>query len=89
MLKDDLNGEDRDLADVMAEEKRRGRKRRPIDTESKRKTERRRNQVAQALREKDERRFLMALRESGVKDESPEFAKAVELFREALRKRPT
>ncbi len=83
------NENDQDLADVMAEEKSRGTRRRPVDTEERKRTEKRRRQIAKALREGDERRFLMALRESGMKDESPDFVKAVGLFREALRKRRT
>jgi 23S rRNA pseudoU1915 N3-methylase RlmH len=89
MDEQDHNENDKDLADVMAEEKSRGRRRRPVDTEARKRTEKRRRQIAKALQEGDERRFLTALRESGMKDESPEFANAVGLFREALRKRRT
>ncbi len=74
------------ISDVMAEERSRGRRRRPLDLEEKRRATRLRADLVRALRIKDEREFLRLLRESGWKDESPEFANALKCFRAALGK---
>ena len=74
--------QEEDVREVRAEEERRGRSRRPVDTEAKKKARRLRNDLENVLRTGDERRFLMILREAGLKDGTPEFAKALKLFRE-------
>ena len=86
MGEDDQEEKDKDLADVMAQEKSRGRRRNPIDPEERRKRDRLHADLIRALRARDERKFLRLLRESGWKDESPEFANALKLFRAASAK---
>ena len=86
MLEDDLDGEDRDLADVMAQEKSRGSRRRPVHAEERKRSKRLRADLIRALHAGDEREFLRLLRESGWKDESPEFGNALKRFRAFLGK---
>jgi hypothetical protein len=77
---------DKDLEDVMAEEQSRGSRRRPIDTETRRKMQRLREELQRALRVGDEGAFLKALRDAGLREESPEFARALQLFRTVSRR---
>ncbi len=74
------NGEHEVLSDVYRAEKRRGR--RPVDDAAKRERERVLRLAAEALRKKDEREFLNALREGGLKDGTDAFARALQIFRE-------
>ena len=71
--------ENDDLKNVMKEETARGR--RPVDTAEKNRIERIQRAIVKAWREKDERAFLTALREAGMKDGTPEFARALAAFR--------
>jgi len=73
-------GENDDVLRVYQAEKRRGR--RPVDEERKRRRARMFALAAEAIRNKDERGFLNALRAGGVKDGTDEFARAWKLFRE-------
>ncbi len=83
MEENERSENDKDLADVMAEEKSRGRRRRPIDPKTRRKIEKTRQDLVRAFQAGDERKFLKILRDAGMKDELPEFVRAVELFRAA------
>ncbi len=74
--------ENDDIQDVYKAEKRRGR--RPADDERKRKRERMWRLAAEAIRNKDERAFLNALREGDVKDGTDEFALALQVFRQKI-----
>lgn len=74
--------EDRHIRTVYAEEKRRGR--RPIDEERRRKRTTMYRLAEEAIRNKDERAFLNALREGDVKDGTDEFALALQLFRQKI-----
>jgi hypothetical protein len=78
----DEDQKDQDIGDVFAEERSRGRRRRPLDVEQRRLQARVRREAVKALREKDERSFTALLRQAGIRDESPEFAAALKLFRE-------
>ncbi len=71
-----------DIADVMAEERSRGKRRRPLDSEARRKRQRLRADIIRVIRSGDERAFLTVLREAGIKEGTSEFAKCVKLFRE-------
>jgi hypothetical protein len=71
-----------DFWDVFAEESSRGRRRRPLDAEQRRVQAKLRREAVKALREKDERSFTALLQRAGIRDESPEFAAALKLFRE-------
>jgi hypothetical protein len=75
-MNDDI---DRDVSDVMREETSRGRRR--VDTA---KREQRRDLLAyirKAIDLGDERLFLTAVRKAGLKDGTPGFREALELFR--------
>ena len=82
----DPNQLEKELADVIAEEKSRGGRRRPVDAELRRRLKRLRADLIRALHARDEREFLRLLRESGWKDETPEFANALKHFRAFLGK---
>lgn len=82
-------GEDRDLRDVIAEERSRGSKRKPIDSEERRRAKQLREDILQAYRTGDEMGFRIALLAAGWLESSPEFGAALKKFREAVRKRPT
>ena len=69
-----------DLHDLMASEGRRGR--RPVDVEARKKGQRLRKDLGRVLRLGDEQAFLKILREAGLKDGTPEFARALKVFRE-------
>lgn len=81
--------EDRDLRDVIAEERSRGSKRKPIDSEGRRRAKQLREDILRAYRTGDEMGFRIALLAAGWPESSPEFAAALKKFREAVRKRPT
>jgi hypothetical protein len=74
---------DQDIADVMAEERSRGSRRRPIDPRTRRKIEKTRQDLVRAFHDGDERKYFKILRDAGMKDGSPEFVRAAELFRAA------
>ena len=54
------------------------RKKRYVDPDAVRKTQ---NEVLRLFKEGDERKYLAAIRRAGLKDGTPEFARAVEVFR--------
>ena len=74
--------DEQDIQDVFAEERSRGARRRPLRAEQRRKYNEIRRGVLKALREKDERGFTALLRQVGIRDETPEFARALKRFRE-------
>lgn len=80
-MQDDQN----DLDDVMTEEKSRGR--RPVSRDVQRARQLLRQGFLKLIREGDERKFLSALRGLGLRDESPEFQLAVQMWREFQQRR--
>ena len=79
--------EDEDIRLVIEEEKRRGVRRKPLDTEQRRKAEKTKLDLARVLASGDERAFMKIMREIGLKDDSPEFAKALKTFRDHVGRR--
>jgi hypothetical protein len=79
--------EDEDIRQVMEEEKRRGVRRKRLDTEERRKAEKTKLDLARVLASGDERGFMKIMREIGLKDDSPEFLKALKAFREQAGRR--
>ncbi|HYS22372.1 MAG TPA: hypothetical protein VER56_00430 [Candidatus Eisenbacteria bacterium] len=79
--------EDEDIRQVMEEEKRRGVRRNRLDTEERRKAEKTKLDLARVLASGDERGFMKIMREIGLKDDSPEFLKALKAFREQAGRR--
>jgi hypothetical protein len=71
----------------MEEEKRRGIRRKSLDTEQRRKAEKTKLDLAKVLGSGDERGFMKIMREIGLKDHSPEFLKALKAFREQAGRR--
>jgi hypothetical protein len=74
--------EERDIADVIAEERSRGSRRKRLDRAEIEKQRKTRADLARVLRTGDERGFLDIMRALGLKDGSPEFARALKAFRE-------
>lgn len=74
--------EDEDIRLVMEEEKRRGVRRKHLDTAQRRKAQKTKLDLARVLASGDERAFMKIMREIGLKDDSPEFLKALKTFRE-------
>lgn len=81
--------EDRDLQDVLATERSRGSKRRPVDPEERRRAKQLREDILRACREGDEMGVRIALLAAGWSESSQELESALKKFREAVRKRPT
>jgi hypothetical protein len=79
--------EDEDIRQVMEEEKRRGVRRKRLDTEERRKAEKTKLDLARVLASGDERGFMKIMREIGLKDDSTEFLKALKAFREQAGRR--
>jgi hypothetical protein len=79
--------DDEDIRQVMEEEKRRGVRRKRLDTEQRRKAEKTKLDLARVLASGDERGFMKIMREIGLKDDSPEFVKALNVFREQAGRR--
>jgi hypothetical protein len=79
--------EDEDIRQVMEEEKRRGVRRKRLDTEERRKAEKTKLDLARVLASGDERGFMKIMREIGLKDDSSEFLKALKVFREQAGRR--
>jgi hypothetical protein len=73
--------EDQSIRDVIGTEKRRGVKRRPVDVEQKRKESLFASNALRAIEFKDERAFAEMLRMAGIRDGSPEYARAWKIFR--------
>ena len=79
--------EDEGIRQVMEEERRRGVRRKRLDTEERRKAEKTKLDLARVLASGDERGFMKIMREIGLKDDSPEFLKALKAFREQAGRR--
>jgi hypothetical protein len=79
--------DDEDIREVMEEEKRRGVRRKRLDTEQRRKVEKTKLDLARVLASGDEREFMKIMREIGLKDDVPEFLKALKAFREQAGRR--
>lgn len=77
-----------DLQDVQAEEQSRGRRRRRLDTEQRRRVGRLRQDVLKAYRDRDEVALKIALLAAGWAEESPEFAEALRKSRDATSRLP-
>jgi len=79
--------DDEDIRFVMEEEKSRGVRRKRLDTEQRRKTPKTKLDLVRVLASGDERAFLKIMREIGLKDDSPEFLKALKAFRDHVARR--
>jgi len=79
--------DDDDIRQVMEEEKRRGVRRKRLDTEQRKKVEKTKLDLARVLASGDEREFMKIMREIGLKDGAPEFLKALKAFREQAGRR--
>jgi len=77
----DEDQKDQDIRDVFAEQRSRGGKHGPLDARERRRRILFQRAVVKAIREKDERTFTGLLRRAGMRDETPEFAAALKLFR--------
>ncbi len=76
-------GEEDELRDLMAEDRSRGTKR-PRRAKQLKADRLIQMGVAEAIRQRDARPLLDALRRAGWKDDSPEFARAVKAFEKIL-----
>lgn len=74
--------EDQKIREVIAEETSRGASRKKLDTAAREKQRKTKADLAKVLASGDERAFLEIMRALGVKDGSPEFARALKAFRE-------
>jgi hypothetical protein len=74
--------EEDEIQSIIREEKSRGVRRKRVDTEERKKRQRTKADLARALASADERAFMKIMREIGLKDDSPEFLKALKTFRE-------
>jgi hypothetical protein len=74
--------EEDEIQSVIREEKSRGVRRKRVDTEERKKTQKTKTDLAKVLASGDERAFMKIMREIGLKDDSPEFLKALKTFRE-------
>ena len=74
--------EDQKIREVIAEETSRGASRKKIDTAEREKQRKTKVDLAKVLASGDERAFLEIMRALGVRDGSPEFARALKAFRE-------
>ena len=72
---------DPDLEDMMIEERSRGR--RPVDMKTRRERQRLRRELRRLIKARDERGFIEAIRNVGLKDGSPEFLNALRVWRES------
>ena len=78
--------EDDDLREVIESEKRRGVRRRPLDAKARSERKRVREDLRALISRGDEQAFVNYLLESGQKEGSPEFQKALKTFRDEVRK---
>ena len=79
--------EEDEIQSIIREEKGRGIRRKRVDTEERKKTQRTKADLARVLASGDERAFMKIMREIGLKDDSPEFVKALRTFREHVGRR--
>jgi len=80
-----MDGGENDLDDVIREEISRGR--RPINSQAWRDRQLLMRGFRQLLREKNEQKFLKAIRSLGLQDGSPEFVQALKIWREFFQHR--
>jgi hypothetical protein len=73
--------EDEEIQSIMKEEKSRGIRRKRVDTEERAKIKKTKADLARALASGDERAFMKIIHEIGLKDDSPDFLKALQAFR--------
>ena len=74
--------EEDEIKSIIKEETSRGIRRRRIDTEERKKTQKTKADITRVLASGDEREFMQIMREIGLKDDSPEFLKALKAFRD-------
>lgn len=74
-----------EIADLMAEERSRGRRGR-TDVKPERERQRLRRDFERLLESGDEREFIAALRSAGIPETSPEFLKALKVWRDLKKK---
>ena len=79
--------EEDEIQSIIREEKSRGVRRKRVDTEERKKTQKTKSDLARALALGDERTFTKIMREIGLKDDSPEFLKALKVFRDHVGRR--
>jgi hypothetical protein len=74
------DAEDKDILDLMREEKSRGTKRRPVNTSEERKKRNLEKDALRAIQSGDLHAFVRMLHEAGVKDGTPAFSNALKTF---------
>jgi hypothetical protein len=79
--------EEDEIQSIIREEKSRGVRRKRVDTEERKKTQKTKANLARVLASGDEREFMKLMREIGLKDDSPEFLKALKVFRDHVGRR--
>ena len=72
--------DDEDIKDVMAEEKSRGTKRRPVDSTERRERRLLEADLLRALSEGDFHAYVQQLEKAGLRDGTPEYANALKIF---------
>jgi len=75
--------EDKEIREVMHEERSRGR--RPIRVEERRRAAQLRDDIRKVIQSGDERALIKILHEAGHREESQEFQNALKVFREVSR----
>jgi hypothetical protein len=79
--------EEDEIQSIIREEKSRGVRRKRVDTEERKKTQATKANLARVLASGDERGFMKLMREIGLNDDSPEFLKALKVFRDHVGRR--
>jgi hypothetical protein len=79
--------EEDEIQSIIQEEKSRGVRRKRVDTEERKKTQKTKANLARVLAGGEEREFMKLMREIGLKDDSPEFLKALKAFRDHVGRR--
>jgi len=82
-----MDGDPREIQDVLREEMSRGKTRRPIDTEARKERERLKRDYLRLILEGDEEAFVNALRALGLQAGSKEFEKHLKAWRDVRRSR--
>jgi hypothetical protein len=86
-MADETEKKEEELNDVIAEDRNRGTRRKRLDFEERRKQTKLRNEILRAFAEGSEGGLINALLDAGWDENSPEFAHALAVFRETVRKR--
>ena len=81
------NFEEDEIEDVRNEETNRGSRRKRVDSEERRKAARLRKAVIQAFKEGNEGILISALLDAEWDEDSPEFARALAVFRETVKRK--